>query len=151
MLFLMYSNMNQLQVYIHPLPLEPPFLPSRLSQSTELSSLVLYDSVPLAIYFTHGSIYMPMLLSQFIPPSPSPACIHNSILYICICIPALMQENLQHKTQDLSDQGPSRGYNRKSTELGIMPLPTIGRGGQGKFPSCPEPLLLSAVLISGPL
>ena len=85
----MYSNMNQLQVYIHPLPLEHPFLPFRLSQSTELSSLVLYDSVPLAIYFTHGSVYMPMLLSQFIPPSPSPACLYPQLhslhlrLYSC--------------------------------------------------------------------
>jgi len=44
---------------------------------------VLYGSFPLAIYFTHGSAYMPMLLSQFIPPSPlvstSPFSLHLSL------------------------------------------------------------------------
>ena len=42
--FLLYNNMNQLYVYIYPLPLEPPSHPptshpSRISQSTKLSSL----------------------------------------------------------------------------------------------------------------
>ena len=34
---------------------------------------VLYANFSLAIYFTPGSVYVSMLLSQFIPPSPSPA------------------------------------------------------------------------------
>ena len=34
---------------------------------------VLYSSFPLAGYFTHGSVYVSTLLSQFVPPSPSPA------------------------------------------------------------------------------
>ena len=68
--------MNQLNVYIYPLPIEPsspkpPSHLSRLSQSAELP--VLYNSFPLAIYFTHDSVYMLMLLSQFAPPSPSAA------------------------------------------------------------------------------
>ena len=33
---------------------------------------VWYSSVPLGIYFTLGSVHMSMLLSQFVPPSPSP-------------------------------------------------------------------------------
>ena len=41
---------------------------------------VLYSSFPLAVYFTHGSVYMPVLLSQFIPPSPSPA-VYKFVLY----------------------------------------------------------------------
>ena len=47
----------------------PPSHPSSSSQTTKLSSL---GSFLLAIYFTHGSVYMLTLLSQFIPPSPSP-------------------------------------------------------------------------------
>ena len=55
--FLLYNNINQLYVYIYPLPLEPPSHPTRSSQSTELTELpVLYSRFPLAIYFTHGVV-----------------------------------------------------------------------------------------------
>ena len=40
------------------------------------------------LYFTHGRVHMSTLLSQFIPPSPSLPCVHKSILYLCIPIPA---------------------------------------------------------------
>ena len=33
---------------------------------------VLYSSFPLALYFKHGSVNISTLLSQFVPPSPSP-------------------------------------------------------------------------------
>ena len=80
-------------VYLHPLPPEPP---SHLSPHPTLSIEaerrvrlpVLYSTFPLAIYFIHDRVYMSMLLSQFIPPSPS-SCVHMSILYICVSIPAL--------------------------------------------------------------
>ena len=40
---------------------------------------MLDSSFPLAICFTHGSVYMSVLLSQFIPPSPFPyPCIHTA-------------------------------------------------------------------------
>ena len=63
--------MNQLYVYTYPLSLGPPShllpsLSSRLSQSTEPSLL-------LAICCICDSVYISMLLSQFFPPSPSPA------------------------------------------------------------------------------
>ena len=32
---------------------------------------VLYSSFPLALYFTHGNVYISVLLSQFAPPSPA--------------------------------------------------------------------------------
>ena len=48
-----------------------PSNPSRLSQSTGLSSLSHYSRFPLAICFTYGSIYVSMLLPQFIPSSSS--------------------------------------------------------------------------------
>ena len=49
-------------------PTPPPSHLSRSSQSTELNSPY---SFPLAIYFAHGSVYMSILMFQFIPPSPS--------------------------------------------------------------------------------
>ena len=66
-------------VYVHPLPLEPlhprcvPSHTSWSSQGTGLSSLC---SVAASCYgyFTHGPrgrVLTPLLLSQFIPPSPS--------------------------------------------------------------------------------
>ena len=42
---------------------------TRLSDWTELSWL--YSKFPLAFYFTYGSVKVSMLLSPFIPPSPS--------------------------------------------------------------------------------
>ena len=47
---------------------------------------VLYIIFPLIIYFTHGSVYMSVLLSQFIQSSFTPRCAHMYVLYICVCI-----------------------------------------------------------------
>ena len=45
---------------------------------------VLYSRFPLAIYFTHGSVFMSNLIFQFIPSSPSPApCPHICSLHLC--------------------------------------------------------------------
>ena len=49
----------------------PPIPPPRSSQSTNAELPVSYSSFTLAIYFTHGSVYMSVLVSQFIPTSPS--------------------------------------------------------------------------------
>ena len=64
--------------------LRSPFHPSRLSQSPGLSSLCPYSSFPLAVYFTHGGVYMSALLSQFAPPSPSPAM--SKVCSLCLSI-----------------------------------------------------------------
>ena len=52
--------------------LEPPFHPP-LWVITRLRAErpVLYGSFPLALYFAHGTVYMSVVLSQFVPPSPS--------------------------------------------------------------------------------
>ena len=68
--------MNQPKVYICSLPLEPlspptPSHPSRLSQSTRFEFPASYSTISLAIYFTCGNVCILMLLSQFIPLSPS--------------------------------------------------------------------------------
>ena len=58
-------------------PLEPPLLPpisSLLSLTEHRAGVpVLYSRFPLVIYFTHDSVYMSMLLSELILPSPSPS------------------------------------------------------------------------------
>ena len=75
-LLLPYNNINQPSVYIYPLPFKPPFqspitsLKVIIEHGAELP--VLYSSFPLALYFTQSGLYMAVLLSQFIPPSPSP-------------------------------------------------------------------------------
>ena len=83
-------------IFIHispyPLPLaspsHPPY-PTPLGGHKALADLpVLCGCFPLAIYFTFGSIYMPMPLSHFIPASPSPSpcpqvCSLHLRLYSC--------------------------------------------------------------------
>ena len=88
---------NYICMYIHiyvcvcvlpckaPSPLPPH--PIRLSQSARLGSL-LHTSFPLALCFTHDSIYMSELLSQYGLPSPS-LIIHNFVISFCISIPSL--------------------------------------------------------------
>ena len=43
----------------------------------------LYRGLPLDACFTHGGVYMSGLLSQFIPPSPSPLRAHVHSLHLC--------------------------------------------------------------------
>ena len=80
--FLRYNKVNQLYVNIYPIPLEPPYDPHIpplwviTEHRTELP--VLYSSFPLASYFTHGSVYKSMLLSQFIPYPVPPIYIGKS-------------------------------------------------------------------------
>ena len=54
----------------------PSYLPAHPTplgchRALALSSLHHNSKSPLAIYFTYGSVYVSMLLSQFTPPSPS--------------------------------------------------------------------------------
>ena len=70
--------------HIHPLPLKPasqhPHLtPPGHQHQDELP--VLHGSFPLAICFTHGSVYMPILTSQVISSFSSP-CVHMSVLLL---------------------------------------------------------------------
>ena len=53
------------------LPLEPPSHPSRSSQTEHWAELPLLDSsFPLALCIIHGSVSMPVFLSQLAPSSP---------------------------------------------------------------------------------
>ena len=83
--FLQQSESGICNVYIHTPPRIPPIWVTTEHQA-ELR--VLYRSFPLAVCFTHGSVFMSILISHFVPPSPS-AHVHTFILYICIYIHAL--------------------------------------------------------------
>ena len=78
--------MNQLYIYIYPLPLKPPSHCAKSSQSTKLSSLC-YKAA-LTSYFTHARVYVSVLFSIH-PLSVPTLHIHKLILYVCTSIPAL--------------------------------------------------------------
>ena len=54
------------------LPLLTPSHLSRLLESTRFDLPASYGKFPLVIYFTYVSIYVSILLFEFVPPSPSP-------------------------------------------------------------------------------
>ena len=55
------------------LPSPIPFHPSRLNWAPDLNSLYHTANICQVSNFAYGNIYVSVLLSQFIPPSPSPA------------------------------------------------------------------------------
>ena len=72
------------------LPPKPAPSPApRSSQSTQLSSPSGASSFPLDTCFTQGSVYVPVILSPFVPSSPFPLCVYKSILFVWVSIPAL--------------------------------------------------------------
>ena len=88
--FLLYNNVNQLYVYICPLPLNPPSLqppnPSKSSQST--AELPVTRQLPTSFSFTHGSVRVSASL-LIRPILCFPLCVDKSIFYIYISIPDL--------------------------------------------------------------
>ena len=91
--FLLYNEVNQLCVHIYPFRLEPPptrhTIPS-LSVVTEycVELPVLYVSFPLAIYFinTYDTVYVLMLLSQFVHPLLPSASLCPKSLSVCVSL-----------------------------------------------------------------
>ena len=63
------------------LPSPTPHPPSRLSRSTGLGSLCHTENSP-AVSFTYGKVCVFMLLSQFVPPSPS----HTVSTSLSLCL-----------------------------------------------------------------
>lgn len=92
---------------MYPFPLESPSHhlpqshPSRSSQNTELG-LLCDTAAPYQLSILHKVWYMSILLSQFIPPSLL-HCVHTSIPYICVSIPAL---GLCFKRGETTNQPP---------------------------------------------
>ena len=82
--FLLYSKVHQPYAYIYPhipailsLPPTLPIPPLQVVTKHRADLPVLCCCFPLAIYFTFGSIYMSVLLSHFVPASPSPTVSSN--------------------------------------------------------------------------
>ena len=81
--FLMYNNVNWLYIYFFPsLSSLPPIAGLKVITEHWAELPGLHSSFPLAIYFTHSSVYMSMGLSQFIhpllpPPGNSPINIYS--------------------------------------------------------------------------
>ena len=69
-------------------PLPPPFTPypSGLSQSTGFGCPASCIELALVIFLTYGKVHVSMLLSQIIPPSPSPT---KSKSLFCVSFTAL--------------------------------------------------------------
>ena len=66
---------------LHPTPLGHHRAPSWTPR--------LYNSFPLALYVTHGSVHMSMLFSQFFPPSPSPTVSTSPLsTSVSLCLPS---------------------------------------------------------------
>ena len=84
--FLLYSNMN-LSYYIYISPPSWACLPAPCPtplghHKTPGWTPCVISNFPLSICFTHGIVYLSVILSQFIPPSPFPMSpFHKSILY----------------------------------------------------------------------
>ena len=68
-------------LYLLPLSI----LPNQAITEHRAELPVLYSRFPLTIYFTHGSVFMSNLISQFIPPSPSPPCPNVCSLHLHLC------------------------------------------------------------------
>ena len=79
-----YGNTNQ-PLYIHPLPSPlspiPHPVPTAHHRAPDWTP-VLHSNFSPAICPTPDSVYMLMLLSLFVPLTPSPTVFHMSILYI---------------------------------------------------------------------
>lgn len=79
--FLLFSQVNQLYIYIHRLPLglppHPTPIPSiQVTPEHQAELAVLHSRLSPAIDFTHGRVWMWIPPSQFIPPN---CCVHASI------------------------------------------------------------------------
>ena len=69
--FLPYNNEKSAIICLLSLPPPSTIPPLQVITKHQAVKSVLYSTFSLAVYFTHGSVYMSMLLSQFISPSPS--------------------------------------------------------------------------------
>ena len=67
----------------------PPSPPFQVITEYWAALPLLHSRCPLPICYTHGSAYMSLLISQFIPPSPFPPCVYMSVLSVSVSIPAL--------------------------------------------------------------
>ena len=175
--FLLYNNVNQLCVYIYPLPLEhashtPIPIPAPQVITVHQAQLpVLYNSFPLAIYFIPGNVYMSILFSQFVPPSPSPTGSTSlfsksvSLFLPCICTIFLdstymqymifaflllngkdqrsLQENQRHQGNISCKDGTIQDRNSRD----LIETEDIKRGGKNTQKDYTKKVLMNQIII----
>ena len=56
-------------------PTSHPIPPLQVITEPQFEFAASYSKFPLALYLIYGSVYVSVLLSSFIPPSPSPCCV----------------------------------------------------------------------------
>ena len=88
--FLVYNNVNQPEVYLYHLRLQPLSHPPHPTPTPQVITKhkaglpVLCSSFSLPIYSTHGSVQMSMLFSQFVPMLPLMCSqVHSLHLHLC--------------------------------------------------------------------
>ena len=88
--FQLYNKVNQLYVYTYPhissllrLPPTLPIPPLQVVTKHRTDLPVLCSCFPLAICFTFGSVYMSMILFQFVPAYTSP-CLCPQVHSLCL-------------------------------------------------------------------
>ena len=90
-----YISVNQLQVYIYAVCLEPfSCLPSPTHLGHHRAPVWapwVHSSFPPAPCFTHGSVYMSVLLRQFIPPAPFLAMSTSSFWFCFLAVCFLIE------------------------------------------------------------
>jgi len=97
--FLPYINVNQPELYMCPLSREPPShfpplpTPRGCLRAPALSSLCYTANSHWLSDFTHGDVYVSMLLSQFVPPSPPRSVFTSLFSYVCVSIAIRVTSN----------------------------------------------------------
>ena len=72
-------------LYIYPLPPTPsqlPIPPLYIVTDHQAGLPVLYSNFPLFVYFIHNSVYMSMILCQFVPPQLPLLCAQVHSLHL---------------------------------------------------------------------
>ena len=127
--FLLYNKVNQLYVHIYPhipsllrLPPTLPIPPLQVATKHRADPAVLCSCFPLAIYFTFGSVYISMLLSNFFPayPSPSPCPqVHSLCLRLYSC-PAPSSFRFDGQIKTFTDKQKLREFSTPKSALQQM-------------------------------
>ena len=92
--FLLYNEVNQPYIHVYSLPLDsPPSVPSPCHplghhRASSWAPCAIQQIPTSALFYTQQCVYVSVNLLIRCTPFPA-LCVDTSILYICVCIPAL--------------------------------------------------------------
>ena len=84
MVFAIHQHGSATGTHMSPASWRPLSHHSRLSQSPSFGFPASYSKLPLAVCFTYGNVYVSMVFSQIIPPSPSSTV--SKVCSLCLCL-----------------------------------------------------------------